>query len=31
MKTYEDENVLVGMLVISALGAAIGIMMGLAI
>jgi len=31
MKTYEDENVLVGMLVISILGAAIGIMMGLAI
>ena len=31
MKTYEDENVLVGMLVISALGAAIGIMMVLAI
>ena len=31
MKTYEDDNVLVGMLVISALGAAIGIMMGLAI
>jgi len=31
MKTYEDDNVLVGMLVISILGAAIGIMMGLAI
>jgi len=31
MKTYEDENVLVGMLVISILGAAIGIMMGLVI
>jgi hypothetical protein len=31
MKTYKDENVLVGMLVISILGAAIGIMMGLAI
>ena len=31
MKTYEDENVLTGILVISALGAFIGIMMGLAI
>ena len=31
MKTYEDENVLVGMLVISVLGAILGTMMGMAI
>ena len=31
MTPYKDDNVLVGMLVISALGAFIGIMKGLAI
>ena len=31
MKTYEDENVITGILVIAGLGALLGIMLGLAI